>query len=916
MDQRENLLLLKGVDKTGRVQSCEYDARTGKYRVSFGGDKIYTYGQASVEWMKHPRELDPADYSVSKDGKALRSIDRILEFSGSDTFWRILYSGGRQGTYRKQDLEIQESCLRARDAGNKFQYLRELAEIGELKDDDGVSLLGKNYQKLKFIGSRTALAAYLSPGNYALEKRPETPLIFPFGGNASQFRAVEQAMRDQISVIQGPPGTGKTQTILNIIANLLIRGQSVQVVSNNNSAVENVLEKLAKPQNALDFLVAELGCRENKRHFLEQQSGRYPDLAGWRLDPSSKGSLQAEITERTRALSETFGKQERLACARAERKALSLEADYFTAYCEEKKLIRPRKKPGKRLKSQTVLDMIQSCEMFSEQEKKVSIWFKLRSVFLEGAFEWAYLSQDSSTLITYLQWLYYFVKGRELDQEIRSLEAELDQFDAEGKMRMLTQLSMTCLRGALYERFGGKETRPIFGAEVFRWHPKDFLKEYPVVLSTTFSAANSLKNATFDYVIMDEASQVDVVTGALALSCARNAVIVGDLKQLPNVVTREMQEKTRAIWRAYRIPEGYAFAGNSFLKSICTVIPDVPQTLLREHYRCHPQIIEFCNQKFYQGRLIIMTEDHGERDTLSVYRTNSGNHHRGRVNQRQIDVTTQEVLPGLQSTPSEEIGIIAPYRAQVNAVAAALPDKKIEVDTVHKFQGREKNVIVLMTVDDQVTDFSDDPYLLNVAISRAKDRLCLVTSGDAQPADSNIQDLIAYIQYHNFQVVDSRVYSIFDLLYQQYTQQRVEFLRKHRRISEYDSENIMYGYLTDMLRELPELTLNVICHQPLRLLIRNPDRLTDEERRYAFQPNTHVDFMIYNQISKAPVLAIEVDGVQFHREGTRQAQRDKMKNTILSKYGIRLLRLPTNGSGELEKVRNILTGGGKDDHIE
>ena len=53
-----------------------------------------------------------------------------------------------------------------------------------------------------------------------------------------------------------------------------------------------------------------------------------------------------------------------------------------------------------------------------------------------------------------------------------------------------------------------------------------------------------------------------------------------------------------------RLPEGYNYADNSFLKSICTVIPDVPQTLLREHYRCHPKIIGFCNQKFYQNQLM------------------------------------------------------------------------------------------------------------------------------------------------------------------------------------------------------------------------------------------------------------------------------------------------------------------------
>lgn len=74
------------------------------------------------------------------------------------------------------------------------------------------------------------------------------------------MKAVKTALTNQISVIQGPPGTGKTQTILNIIANLLKDKKSVLVVSNNNSATENVLEKLSK--NGLDFLVASLGKKD------------------------------------------------------------------------------------------------------------------------------------------------------------------------------------------------------------------------------------------------------------------------------------------------------------------------------------------------------------------------------------------------------------------------------------------------------------------------------------------------------------------------------------------------------------------------------------------------------------------------------------------------------------------------------
>lgn len=104
----------------------------------------------------------------------------------------------------------------------------------------------------------------------------------------------------------------------------------------------------------------------------------------------------------------------------------------------------------------------------------------------------------------------------------------------------------------------------------------------------------------YDYLIMDEASQVDIATGALALSCARNVVIVGDTRQLPNVLTREMKAKADAIFSGFQLPEGYQFT-RSFLQSVLEVMPQVPQTMLREHYRCHPKIINFCNQKFYRG---------------------------------------------------------------------------------------------------------------------------------------------------------------------------------------------------------------------------------------------------------------------------------------------------------------------------
>ena len=906
MDERRNLILVKGENKTWQIRRCYYDSKDQRYHVTFDNGKSYPYAYSSVEWRKEPEALNPALYQIANAGNTFNNVQAIYAFRGYEEWWHIVFEGGKGRTYRKSELQIAKSCLESERAKSKLDYLRDIAGINELKNDDGEVLLKKQYEKLTFVGEDSALAAYLHPEKHMIKAFKAGPLIFPFGGNASQFKAVENALCKQMSVIQGPPGTGKTQTILNIIANLLIRGKTIQVVSNNNSATKNVLDKLASPKYNMGFLVATLGKRENKQAFIDGQTGLYPSMEDWKCTPTELFTLQNRVAELSKEVAEQFAKQERLAVAKQELDALEVEEQYFSKFCEDTKLIRPSKKPRKGLRSEKVMKTLQECELLSEKEQTFSLWHKLKSSFIYGIYEWKFHDNDFGSIITYLQRLFYSTKRTELANEIASLQEVLAQVDAKQKMDMLSKQSMEYLKAVLYNRFGGKVTRPRFAMDAIWKQPFEILKEYPIILSTTFSSRSCLKNATYDYLIMDEASQVDLATGALALASAKNAVIVGDLKQLPNVIPEDQRKLSEAVFQSYHLPEGYNYADNSFLKSICTVIPDVPQTLLREHYRCHPKIIGFCNQKFYQDQLVIMTEDHDEPDTLCVFRTAEGQHHRGHINQRQIDVTMNEVLPRLGDTAPEDIGIIAPYRDQVKEFAKATQGKGVEVDTVHKFQGREKDTIIITTVDDQVTDFSDDPYLLNVAISRAKKKLCLVVSGNEQPADSNIKDLVAYIEYHNFDVVDSELYSVFDLLYQQYTQQRLEFLRKHNKVSEYDSENLMCAAISDMLQGMPELPLNVICHQKVRLLIRDCGKLTEEERRYATHPNTHVDFLIYNRITKAPALAIEVDGFHYHKDGTRQAERDRMKDEIFAKYEIPLLRLPTNGSGEIQKIKAML----------
>lgn len=126
----------------------------------------------------------------------------------------------------------------------------------------------------------TALQAYSTGRNGTLA--PGQGLIYPFGLNESQLAAVEQAFRAQVSVIEGPPGTGKTQTILNILANILLRGQTVAVLSNNNAAVENVYEKLEKC--GLGHLIAKLGNQDNRKGLLHRPAALAIERARARSD--------------------------------------------------------------------------------------------------------------------------------------------------------------------------------------------------------------------------------------------------------------------------------------------------------------------------------------------------------------------------------------------------------------------------------------------------------------------------------------------------------------------------------------------------------------------------------------------------------------------------------------------------------
>ena len=708
-------------------------------------------------------------------------------------------------------------------------------------------------------------------------------------------------MENQISVIQGPPGTGKTQTILNIIANILIQGKTVQVVSNNNSATENVFEKLSSSKYNLGFIVATLGKSDNKTNFINNQKTNYPDFTSWKSDDIQDDFMQ-QVQEKSKKLKTVFDKQERLAQLNQELNRLKIERKYFNEYLNETNVTVDYTKYKRSMKSNKWMKLWQECQSISEVNKDINFFLKLKFFFKYGLYNFSIYSLEISQIITTFQAFYYETRENEILKELDDITAYLNN-TSNHLLDNLTNDSMKFLKNYLANKYEKNTYRQLFTSEDFLKNPYDILNEYPVILSTTFSSRDSLNdNVVYDYVIMDEASQVDIATGALAMSCAKNMVIVGDTNQLPNVVDKHTEIRADVIFNQYNLSKGYRFT-NSFLQSVLEVMPNVTQTMLREHYRCHPKIIEFCNQKFYRGNLIIMTEDHGEKDVLKVIKTVKGNHSRNHFSQRQIDIIKNEIIPN-DITNKKETGIISPYNNQVQSLKEQIDG--IEQATVHKFQGKEKDTIIISTVEDEITDFVDDPYLLNVAVSRAKKKLILVVTGNEQNNERNIMDLIDYIQYNNFEVVESNVYSIFDYLYKQYTKERKLFLNKNNRKLEYDSENLMYTLLEEILKNDDYKMLDFVCHFPVNMLIKNPYLLNDDECLYAMNPATHVDFLVYNRVSKRAILAIEVDGYAFHQKETAQAKRDLLKNHIFELYYIPLLRFSTTGSGEREKIINML----------
>ncbi len=456
MNSNRQMIIANGRIITEDIIELKYNATTQKYEITFKNQKTYSYNPKNVHWLKEPVVLDPSNYHLSHNGTALWNIRAIYVFADINRrYWHICFENGSARDYAEEDLQIEKSVFDNEAAKNVFNYLQRSAELCNLKTENGEKLLPLQYEGIDFIDETSALAVYLNPDLYGEISVKLPYLIFPFGCNASQFNAVKNALENKLSVIEGPPGTGKTQTILNIIANIVIADKTVQVVSNNNSAIQNIYEKFS--EYGLDFIIASLGRSSNKTKFLTSQTDLYPDFSSWFSAEAESPEFVEEIKTLSEQLVRVFDLQSELAKTKQELNQIILEQRHFEKYITETDLPdRTKIIMRKTVNSSDILKLWERCQRYADSEKSVSFFFKLKSRFKYGMCKWDFYKNKPEHIISALHALFYRAKEEELQRKISFAKSSLKSINAQQLLNDMQAKSMQYFKHRLYIKYSKK----------------------------------------------------------------------------------------------------------------------------------------------------------------------------------------------------------------------------------------------------------------------------------------------------------------------------------------------------------------------------------------------------------------------------------------------------------------------------
>lgn len=274
------------------------------------------------------------------------------------------------------------------------------------------------------------------------------------------------------------------------------------------------------------------------------------------------------------------------------------------------------------------------------------------------------------------------------------------------------------------------------------------------VTSLSVKGKVPFESGFFDLVIIDEASQCDIASALPLLFRAKRAVIIGDEKQL-NHITSISERQDIQLLTKYNLIEkflNWSYTGSSLFGLAQSLCSSDDIIVLKDHHRSHADIINYSNKEFYGGYLRVAT-NYSRLKTIknqNVVRWIDVKGHvesppaGGSLNSIEAAEVIKELKRLVQIGYEGTIGVVSPFRAQAERIndlvnndpslSAQLLRHDFLVDTVHKFQGDERDIMIFSPVISEgislgsISFLSRTGNLFNVAITRA--RAALITIGD------------------------------------------------------------------------------------------------------------------------------------------------------------------------------------------
>lgn len=542
---------------------------------------------------------------------------------------------------------------------------------------------------------------------------PQIPL--PEVLSEAQVAVLDAATDYPLSVVSGPPGTGKSFTIACMALKEFSKGKSVLVVSQNQHAADVVRRKLIDRMGiepGLTVLASEQGVsREAKQQIKGMLSRSYLNN-------------RAQLKKLTRDVLQLIDRRD------------ALEADY-------------------------------SMHIGGLNEAAEKKWKK-------GFWSFAKFRPEHSDNLLFEK----FLSLETLEREIREAVINLFRLRYEETARQLSRngkskQSLKAFADSLTARSEHYQER--YYSKVNFDH---VLKAVPLWFSSVGNLNRLLpmQREMFDLLIIDEATQCNMSVCLPALQRARRVVIVGDQKQLKHVsfVSYELQ---RRLAKKHKIDTSSIdddFRNTSVLDYALAACELPEQSmLLDEHFRSHPQIIQFSNSEFYQNSLKIMTERPNNRqrsiDTVEVKgkRLNKGvNKQEAAAIISKLDqiISEQRHLP---ETDVHTIGVLAFFSKQADYLEKHVFDKislqdmrrhNIRIGNPFSFQGEERDHMLISCSVDSTTSGGSYTYLnrddvFNVAITRARDFQTLFVSCKPEElrSGSKLADYLKYVEQYSAQ---------------------------------------------------------------------------------------------------------------------------------------------------------------------